>query len=464
MECSVCCETYNKRGRKPVECPGCNFNACQNCVQRFLLDDTNSSDPQCMNCKRPWLFEFIVDNFPKSTFVDGVYKKRREDVLFERERSYLPATQIELERDARVVELGRDVLARRDQIAIIKMEIAELEQRQARLRMGLPEDDGITAAASARKATVFVRACPADGCHGFLSSSWKCGLCNVQVCKDCHDILPTVADGQEVEEHVCNPDALATARVLARDTKPCPNCHAMIHKIDGCDQMFCTQCHVAFSWRTGELVRNNRIHNPHYYEYMRQQNNGMIPREPGDIVGDANGANCDGLPSVYSFNTYLSLNLRKQGAQASKLHDAVLGIYRCLVHIRDVEMERYPAARPVDLNANMDIRKQFMLGKITDAAFKAKLQQREKKRSKCDEVNQVLAMTTQVGTDNLRAMFDMMRNGQNGIALVQQVEAAVKNCEGLRAYVNDSLLHISKRYNNSVPNISSEWIVLTRQN
>ena len=69
--------------------------------------------------------------------------------------------------------------------------------------------------------------------------------------------------------------------VLA-NTKPCPNCSELISKINGCDQMWCTSCHTAFSWNTGLEDKGAVIHNPHYYQYQREVNNGVIPRNPGD--------------------------------------------------------------------------------------------------------------------------------------------------------------------------------------
>jgi hypothetical protein len=45
-----------------------------------------------------------------------------------------------------------------------------------------------------------------------------------------------------------------------------------------CDQIWCSLCQTAFSWKTG-IIEVGRIHNPHYYEFLRKQNNGEIPRE-----------------------------------------------------------------------------------------------------------------------------------------------------------------------------------------
>jgi len=110
----------------------------------------------------------------------------------------------------------------------------------------------------------FIKPCPADGCRGFLSTKWICGLCNTVVCKDCHEIKgkkekldisslssPSNQEDEENEEnklrvvgnevpyeddfnHKCNPNNIETAKALQKETKGCPKCGIRIFKIDGC--------------------------------------------------------------------------------------------------------------------------------------------------------------------------------------------------------------------------------------
>lgn len=114
----------------------------------------------------------------------------------------------------------------------------------------------------------FIMNCQSTGCKGFLSTKYKCGLCEKYTCSACLLV--------KEEGHECNADDISTVRMIREETKPCPKCSTRISKIDGCDQMWCVECKTAFSWKSG-LVVNGAIHNPHYYEFLRQSQ-GFVPR------------------------------------------------------------------------------------------------------------------------------------------------------------------------------------------
>jgi hypothetical protein len=141
----------------------------------------------------------------------------------------------------------------------------------------------------------FIMKCQAANCPGFLSTQYKCGVCDLYTCSECLEM-------KENEKHQCKKENIESAQMIRKETKPCPSCATRIYKIDGCDQMWCVDCKTAFSWNSGQIV-NSRIHNPHYYEYLRQTN-GSVPREPGDIPGGA--AVCGQFPTLTEVRSYLS--------------------------------------------------------------------------------------------------------------------------------------------------------------
>jgi hypothetical protein len=547
--CPICCDGFNKSTRRPVECHYCGYSACAECVCRFLLG--SHEDPRCMSppCAKPWIQEFLTRSLTK-TFLQGAYLKHREAVLYGRELGYMPATQLEIEKDVRTEEVNRRIAEVRGSInaaydrrskaimhptnvrvskagfqvsnamqtvantymhlrvlraapapdveqlgqavaahqaALQEDKRAKLEHKEATAAMDVSELPSVIAEAKAdisrgysnirtlthalhvirlgggdvgdagdagdvgdagegggKARRAFVRACPADGCKGFLSTAWKCGLCNVHVCKECHEI----SDGGEGGDHVCCPESVATAKLLAKDTRTCPTCASLIFKIDGCDQMFCVQCKTAFSWTSGMVVKSG-IHNPHYYEWLRSSG-GEVPRTQQPAC-DVNG-----VPPAH----VISMLLRP-------LHDteqarSFLEMHRMLQHMRYTELRRYQEMRPVDVAANMDVRKRFMRGEIDEPRLKATLQRREKRRRKDHEYRQVLSMLVQVGGELIMRFRDD-NNNDNGYTkkgkkqMLAELIVTLAEFNRLRVYANDSLRAIGVRYACMHPEIAPDW-------
>lgn len=285
-ECKVCFEKYNKSNHMPIKCTSCDFEACRQCHSTFILDTTNAI-PNCMNCHKELQREFLVEKFTQK-FVTQDWKKHREQIIFQRERALLPTRQPVAEMVRR-----KDVLKRENEELLKQMNELRAKQYQCqreignidyRIRMGPAADANLrnaSGSASAPHAAAFIRPCPntASNCRGFLSTQWKCNLCNMWACKDCHEIKGTTQDAP----HECNPDNLASAKLIDAETRPCPKCGARVFKISGCNQMFCTACNdCAFDWVTGRI--ETIIHNPHYFEFQRQRNGGQAPRVLGDIL------------------------------------------------------------------------------------------------------------------------------------------------------------------------------------
>lgn len=105
----------------------------------------------------------------------------------------------------------------------------------------------------------FLNKCYVDNCKGFLDISYRCMICKQYSCEHC--FLPLD------KNHKCNEDSIKSLDLIRNDSKNCPVCGVLIHKIDGCNQMWCVLCHCAFSWETGKI--ETVIHNPHYLDWLR---------------------------------------------------------------------------------------------------------------------------------------------------------------------------------------------------
>jgi len=632
--CEICCENFNKSNHKHAACQYCNYDVCTTCAETYLLGTTQ--DAHCMNdkCKKAWNQELLSSIFTKK-FVGGTYKKRREDLLFERERSLLPETQPYAETLKEIYEFEKREKPLTIEIDKLKVQMKKAhtdfysttaniaEKKLAYYRLMLDIKIKMLTLKAEREyliyhkslvvrrmngnqnqpqeeRRVFVRACPANDCNGFLSSGWKCGLCEVRVCSDCHEIKETKAqfDARHPKgpnsaatgpapDHTCLKENVETALLLKNDSKGCPKCAAMIFKIEGCfakdtpilmwdstikmsqdirigdvligddgtpriveelvnnydnlfevtqvngtkytvnskhklvlkysgdhkelvefitednmieitvdnylkltasvksylngykasspiemspikvkpvgygeyfgwkvdknhrfllpdltvvrncDQMYCTQCQTAFSWRTGR-IETGRIHNPHYYEFLRAQNGGVAPREIGDIP-------CGGFPTAYDLRqVYTKLKLDPE------LQTMFGIIHRLHTHIQAVELPHYTTNAITD---NRELRAAFLINKIDAQKFKETLQKNEKARNKKNEIRMVMDMFLGTVADIFRNMLQL--------TTAPEIVERVDELHNLRTYFNQSLAPISKRYTCVAPHISEKWVYST---
>ena len=371
-------------------------------------------------CDKEWSRRHIV-NTCGQTFANKAYKKHREQILYDKERALLPATQQIVERIQMVEQL--------------KMEVKEIDAE--RLRLSYKKDDLIQTILRLEDSknepverVLFTTACPSSTCRGFLNTHLKCGLCQIKVCSECREI--------KGEDHACNPDSVATAKLLAADTKPCPQCRTSIHKIDGCDQMWCTLCHTAFSWRTGK--RETIIHNPHYYEYMRKQSpTGEIPRNEGQCAELSQNTFRRIRQKVVQYIGYDSHITDKT---TNDQLDCISNSIQAIIHITHNEMTgRY---KEIDyVGANQDLRVSFMRGHITEETFKTLLQRSEKGNQKRQEIRAIFLMVQTSASDVIRR-FESNINSRD--ELVEMLPITIQEISAIAEYANEQFAEITKTY------------------
>lgn len=360
--------------------------------------------PSCINpdCKKTWNREMLTNAFGK-TFMNKEYKKKREDDIFKTEKALLPETQP-------YAVANKQLASIRSEMRLLQARLRELKiQEQFIVRNG-----PITEHKAKELTTKLTIKCPMKTCNGYVNTSdMKCGICNTHVCSKCHE-------PKQEENHECNPDTVETVKLLKKDTKSCPNCHVMIHKIEGCDQMYCVNCNTAFSWRTREIVIG-RIHNPHYYEYLKSIKGGTVPREIGDIP-------CGGIPTSWEMRNFTH----------------VLAEHRMITHIQEVEMPQYTTNR---ITNNRDLRIKFLNGDLHEDEFKRILQRREKESEKKQEISQVLNTCVVASSD----IFRMCQRDKNQ-------QKAKEYLKRLFDFTNESMRRISKLYNCVVPIINENTV------
>ena len=204
--------------------------------------------------------------------------------------------------------------------------------------------------------------------------------------------------------------------------------------------MFCVDCHTAFSWVTGQIV-NGVIHNPHYYEFLRKQGNGVAPRNLGD-------APCGGIPGYTRIHRLL----------ASSEHKAlIMSVHRITSEIQDQRIRMYQGRFNVEDNGDLAVK--YLMKEMSKDDMKAELIRRETKRNKHLAIRGVLEMFVNTSTILLNALCD--RTDQNGEEKAppdaEEIQTLADSYITLRAYVNDALMNISRMKQCSVPQITGAW-------
>lgn len=477
MECQICVIEMKGVKRAPLKCMYCDFVSCLECCKKYILEQPTT---QCMNaksvCSREWTRKFLVDNFPHH-FLNTQYKKHRENVLLQQERALFVETQPYVINQIETEKVFTEMSKIHHQIsALNKIYSSHLTTYRNLCQRSVLDKQPYT------------RCCPKNGCNGFLIQHWKCGICETKFCKHCHQETnqrqqtpdtnpntnpdtppntnpdtnplktPTLNTYPPIEsknvfidtnedndglapptttttQHTCNPDDVETAKMLEKNTKPCPNCSMGIFKIDGCNQMFCTNCNTAFDWVTRKIMNGNNIHNPHYFEWLRN-------RETSEHADDtAPGVNNTCVNEGVTNETSLSLlRIRKfkpnlTEVQRFEIHEMVT-ICRKILHIREVVMPMYVYNY---MERNRQVRISFMRNKMTEIEFKKQVQQNDKKYSKSQEIYDVYQFLINAASDIVLRYLDSLQKNNETTNTMKEIETIVK-------YANDCFLEISKTY------------------
>ena len=472
-ECQICANSTSTIKRKLIKCLYCEFEACLECCKTYILEQPI---PQCMNiktiCSREWTRKFLSDNFPQS-FLNTKYKAHRENVLLEQERALFVETQPYV---INQIEVEKSY----EEIRKVSKEISNLNKVYDSLLFKHRQLSNKTV----HQKEQYVRSCPKDGCNGFLNQQWKCGICETKYCKDCHQpteptettepeptettettepetteptgnedgiwfSIPNYTNGTEQgqrrksaisQTHICNEDDLSTARLLEKDTKPCPKCNMGIFKIDGCNQMFCTKCNTAFDWVTRKIMNVN-IHNPHYFEWMRRQeteNAVLQPRlNPNDCPVFTEITNETSRAIVVLIRSKQNISDTKR----EKLINDVLHICRHILHIRHVTMPTY---RYDYVERNRRLRILLMRNKISETEFKTQIQKNNKKYAKSQEIYNVLELLTNATSDIILRYMESLRVSARFFN--EETEEIFKEIEPIVKYVNECFGEISTTY------------------
>lgn len=383
MTCQICTEEFNKSTRKQLQCPKCREIFCTACVKKYITE----YECVCLSCKGEWDFDFLSENLSQK-FMREEYREMKKKKLFDLETALLPDTmyfvdlvkkkdKLMTERTkimGRVNELEEIIRKHREEISYIQDEINVY-------------DSEIYGKKIKHYKIEFTGACPKNECRGFIRRcDSTCGICETKICKDCREILDS-------SDHTCKEENIESAKLIQKDSRPCPKCAALIFKIDGCDQMFCVLCQTAFSWKTGE-IETGRIHNPHYYDWLRSRTNGDIPREPVDDPT----TQCDQLIDYGQLSCWIVD--RKVEKMVSDIHRRTTHIiYNDLPTLTQTESNKY-------------LRIKYLLGDISKENFESEIEKKDRNEKKKIAIFHCLDLYCRIMKENFIKVYRFLRNSR----------------------------------------------------
>jgi len=436
MSCIVCYEKTNKSTRAEANCPYCAVVICRTCIQQYVLNDI-SDTPRCVNpeCGHGWSREWL-DSVSTRQFRLETYKEHREKVLADRERSRLPESQAEAAM-YKAAKQAKDEANK--EMEVLKAQIYELNRQliihenkkyhairtleSFGLRPYPPSQTQVEEKPVQRQA--FIRPCPADGCKGFLSTAWKCGLCEKFSCSHCLELKSSD------EQHTCDPEKVASALLIQQETRPCPKCGVRITKLEGCDQMWCTACNTGFSWRTG-VIATGQIHNPHYFEFLRRTG---IAQQPQQQQQQANPIiNCNNNRDFRIQNELYTYDKSQRGQTKRWLFEA----YRLTIEYEEALREERNGEEAFRI-----LRVRYLADEMTVDEWKAALQRTEKDTHFQQAKHSLFEMFVNSCRDILRQVTTKEHDK----------EVVKKQVEELIAYVNDAAKQIEKRFGRKMKQI-----------
>jgi len=499
-DCSVCTEKFTNSVRIKICCGYCSYNACKTCVTRYLLSQV--VDAHCMNCRTGWNRDFLDINLSKA-FVKGSWRDHKKKMYLNREKAILPNFQIfaaakkqmnllkpcvdKAYKELCHASMDKEVLISNiyssnnniadkniqstDEIYVNHLtNISKLQDVVNKYsecfinhrKLNNNYFDQIDIYEGKKKKVEkkeFIMKCVKDDCRGFLSQAYKCELCSTYVCKDCM----TVKNEKNDNTHICNKDDVDTVTLIRKETVPCPRCGIRISKIDGCDMMWCTapDCGTAFSWMSGKIL-TGIIHNPHYYEWQRRNNNGVAPRNPGDVL-------CDGFPE---YNTVIAvlrrLGIHNNHTTLNPFSNSILDIYnihRCFMDIQGYRIPLYTTTRSPMIFKEYHV--DYLIGNITEDKWIKSIFMKELNIEKKDAILTVLQTFLRAGQDlfislmNILNILDVDKNLNPKYIITPEnfkpIYDLLVQFKNLRKYINETLITTGEAVNTPVPQFNKIW-------
>lgn len=422
MSCAICLDdTFNttsqRSGKARFMSNCCDLVVHKECVSAYLIQ--SGATPQCFSCKTGYTHHQMENQFTKK-FIDDL--QLQQAALFkETERARLPATMP-------LAQLHKEVAQVKKEVEPINHEIHELQNRIKQLKeLKEPLDMQIRISlrlisramenpnneipselkTSDKDGRKFIAPCSYDDCNGFLSTQYKCGICDRYTCSKC---LKGKA-GHDDPNHTCNESDVKSVNEIKDNTKPCPSCGARIFKISGCSQMFCTQptCGTVFDWNSLRIQTKGAEHNPHIHEWRARH--GVSNTNMGCGV-DINNSHLQNALNPMNDRGNRSPNVKYMKANKDEII-----VLRQIIYMRgDIQHTKVENLEREDERQNekyTTLRIKFLNGEISEEKWTKDIKSMHKADLKRQDYLSIMREIPQILNDLIRIQVDNINNKSN---------------------------------------------------
>ena len=242
--------------------------------------------------------------------------------------------------------------------------------------------------------------------------------------------------------------------------------------------MWCTQCKTTFSWNTG-MIEKGAIHNPHYYQWLRTQNDQNIQREPGDVV-------CGGIPAYNHINRStlrILSKIRKRFPEQSStdetvslmidnlesphniskvtveiLRDYIAQIHRTAQHVTHVNLaETRQQIRT--LTNHQKERIDYLLDKTTEDQFRDAIYKKDLRRIRFTETIHLDELFSTMSIEFLNGLVQMGELHTNEVRFINELRIKCREFMRFTNYYNLEMQKLGARHNITINQITSHGTI-----
>lgn len=420
--CSICCKE-----KDTLQCVYCDNNtACETCHKQYITSEY-CKFPECMFCHNKWDFTFIINNFGKY-FVRKQLKQHMHKIIFNKEKMFFKKTIQNIQhketlriKQQKLKELYLLKKKKQKELKTLNMNIYCLQQEQR-----VQESCN----------TLTIIPCVHDKCNGYLTDQMVCCTCSQMLCDLCFEPL------LDHKDHICKDTNIS---YILKNSKQCPGCGQFIEKEPGgCSQMWCVECHTTFDWKNGTMQNDGYVHNPHYYEWLREKYNGILHTDPNDIY-------CGGAPSKAVITTMVNKYATSFNSNMLyRIHSIILDIESILPYYIILPHGTF-IDDSITQNSFVDIRQKYLTNHINEHTYKKRIFNRLINKFKKHDIGVLLTLFYHIGIDFLNGilLFDW-NNDTDAVTL------SFKNIDEWILYFNSKIEDISLQYECIVPYVNKK--------